>query len=150
MSIADNQKTLASNEFFALFSGDQLRLVAFGAETVTLSAEETLFEEGEAADCAYLLVEGTIEFVGGYKEETLEEAVPGDLIGMLALINPNQKRAADAMAREHCTLLRVPRTAIIKVLEEYPQTAARLHDYISDKVRTFTRALKPLQQSLEE
>lgn len=148
MSIANNERLLTGHPFFEVFNEDELRLVAFGAESIHLKTGSVLFRLDEEADCAFLVVEGHIELLTGDGHKLAETLEPGDLVGMLALINKGQRRAATAIAAEPCYLLSIPRSVIYKVFEEYPEAASRIFDLIAARVQAFTRDLGPLQSEL--
>ena len=148
MSIANNERLLTGRPFFEVFNEEELRLVAFGTESVHLKAGGVLFRVDEEADCAFLVIEGQVELLTDDSHRLAETLGPGDLVGMLALINKDQRRAATAIAAEPCYLLRIPRSVISKVLEEYPEAASRIFDLIAARVKAFTRDLGPLQSEL--
>ena len=75
MSLDQDARLLKSVPLFSAFDPDQLRLVAFGAETIDLEEGAVLFEEGETADCGYLLLSGELVFVSretGHEPEARE------------------------------------------------------------------------------
>ena len=148
MSIASNERLLTGHPFFDVFSEDELRLVAFGAESIHLTTGSVLFRLDEEADCAFLVIEGQIELLTGDGDRLAETLGPGDLVGMLALINKGQRRAATAIAAEPCYLLSIPRSVMYKVFEEYPEAAGRIFDLIAERVQAFTRDLGPLHGEL--
>ena len=78
MALDDDVRILSGVRLFEGFSSDQLRLLAFGAETLHLSAGRDLYNEGAAADSAFVVVSGSI---GLYRErdgERVEREEPNE------------------------------------------------------------------------
>lgn len=127
MALDDDIRILSGVAFFDGFTSDQLRLIAFGAERIALPEGELLFLEGEAADCAYILLDGQIElFTADGARRSKGRARPGAMLGELALI-AGAARPASAEAATDSRLLRISRKDFRRVLEEYPDLAAALH-----------------------
>ena len=85
----------------------------------------SLFGEGEDADCAYVVQEGSFDLVAEKGAIPPSVAGPGALIGETALFT-DAKRTTGAVAREPSTVVRIPRQLFLKMLEGYPD-AARAH-----------------------
>ncbi|WMT86969.1 cyclic nucleotide-binding domain-containing protein [Pelagibacterium sp. 26DY04] len=110
-------------DIFASFSDDQLRLLAFVAEDVSLRAGDTLYSAGEAADGAYVLVSGALEAShpetqGGGRFRIEPVALVGELGLMLT-----RPRAATIKAMRTSTALFVPREPFLKLLRNHPELA---------------------------
>lgn len=145
MALDDDIRILSGVAFFDGFTTDQLRLIAFGAERLRLAAEETLFREGEPADCAFVVLDGSIELFtaeGGGKR-LAGWARAGAMLGELALI-AGTRRPTSAEAASDSRLLRVARKDFRRVLEEYPDLAAALHRRMADEFRTMVERIERL------
>ncbi|MEM9205039.1 MAG: cyclic nucleotide-binding domain-containing protein [Pseudomonadota bacterium] len=149
MSVERNTMLLARLPLFQVFNEQQLRLIAFGAETITLKSNELLFRLGEPADCAFLILDGAVEL----SVESDRGLVPQDvarsgvLMGGLALIN-SVDRPAQGVALVSTTLLRLRRSLIQRVFQEYPDSAARLHESMSNSLQAFMKDLQRAEQLL--
>ena len=77
---------------------DALRILAIGAESRYVHKGEVLFVAGEAADCGYVIQEGSFRLDGASKQAGEVIAGPGTLLGELALI-AETKRPATATAQ---------------------------------------------------
>lgn len=142
MALDDDIRILSGVAFFDGFTTDQLRLIAFGAERLNLAAGETLFREGEPADCAFVVLDGGIELfnVEAGPKRTAGWARPGAMLGELALI-AGTRRPTSAEAASDSRLLRVARKDFRRVLEEYPDLAAALHRRMADEFRTMVERI---------
>jgi CRP-like cAMP-binding protein len=136
MALDDDIRILSSVNLFQGFTQDQLRLLAFGAEGLKLSAGKDLFQEGAEADSAYVVVRGNVML---YRERddqrvTVDHAGPGIMLGELALIAETQ-RLTSARAESDTELIRLNRKLFRRILEEYPDLAMMLHDRVLDELQ---------------
>jgi CRP-like cAMP-binding protein len=111
-----------------------LRILAIGAESRFVAEGEVLFNAGDAAECGYVVQEGS--FVLKSDSKSLGEVIaePGTLLGELALV-AQTKRPATATARESSTVIRISRSLFLKMLEGYPEAAEILRDQILARTR---------------
>ena len=88
MALDDDIRALSRVELFAEFSQDQLRLLAFGAETLRFAPGRELYREGNLADSAYVIVDGAVDLyrdVNGV-HTVVGHAGKGSILGGFALI----------------------------------------------------------------
>ncbi|AEQ53305.1 Cyclic nucleotide-binding domain-containing protein [Pelagibacterium halotolerans] len=113
----------AELDIFSSFSDEQLRLLAFVCEEVSLAPGDILYSAGDAADGGYVLVSGALEAthspVEGSKRFRIE---PVALVGELGLML-TRPRGASLRAARTSTLLFVPRGAFLKLLRSHPELA---------------------------
>jgi CRP-like cAMP-binding protein len=150
MSLDDDINILSQASFFDGISAEQLRLLAFGADSETLFAGAELFLQDAQSDCGYVVVSGLIDLSvnSGGVEKILGSVEPGGLVGELALITDNQ-RATNAVARRDTKLLRIPRVLFMRMLDKYPETAYDLHQKIARSVRSTILQLEKIQVELD-
>jgi CRP-like cAMP-binding protein len=116
-----------------------LRILAIGAESRYVHDGEALFHFGDAADCGYVIQDGSFTLRSDRPDREEIVAGPGTLLGELALLTETA-RPATAIAREPSTVVRISRSLFLKMLEGYPEAAIKLREQIA------TRA----QQSMQE
>lgn len=135
MGLEQDIQVLGRVDLFSNLNNDQLRLLAFGAESVRLRAGRDLYRENAPADCAFVVVSGTVALWQDHSgsRQTVATADEGALLGELALITTG-KRLTGAVAETDCELLRLNRKLFRRMLEEYPETAVRLHARISENL----------------
>jgi CRP-like cAMP-binding protein len=127
MSIEDDIAFLERVPTLGLLGRDALRILAIGAESRYLHDGNVLFTQGEAADAGYVVQEGLLS-LGPVRGEAEPVTVgPGTLLGELALLTETT-RPVTATAVEPSTVIRIPRTLFLKMLEGYPEAAVRLRD----------------------
>ena len=107
MALDDDIRLIGSVGFFEGLTTEQLRLLAFGAESMRLSAGRELYREGATADGAFIIAAGEMDLttLKGNRLVTLKTLGPGAILSDVALIAPT-RRATGAMARTDCELLR--------------------------------------------
>ena len=124
MSIDDDVALLARVPTLHLLGGASLRMLAIGSEQRDVASNDTLFNQGDEADCGYVVQRGSFRI----NDETAEVvAGPGSLIGELALVVA-MRRPSTATALEYSTVIRIARSLFQRVLESDPAAARRLRD----------------------
>ncbi len=124
MSIDDDVALLARVPTLHLLGGASLRMLAIGSEQRDVASGDTLFTQGDEADCGYVVQRGSFRI----NDETAEvTAGPGSLIGELALVVA-MRRPSTATALEYSTVIRIARSLFQRVLGSDPAAARRLRD----------------------
>lgn len=132
MALDDDIGILAGVDIFGDLTRDQLRLLAFGSERLRITAGRELFPEGAAAECAFVVANGSVALFRDRDgtRAILSHAGRGAIIGELALI-AETRRSSGAVAETDCELIRLSRTLFRRMLDEYPEVAAALHRRLS-------------------
>jgi CRP-like cAMP-binding protein len=136
MALDDDIRILSAVRLFEGFTQEQLRLLAFGADTLRLSQDRRLYREDDGADTAYVVVSGSITL---FREQDGKRAMvgtagPGATLGELALI-ADTRRMTSAAAATDAVVMRLDRKMFRRILEEYPETAAALHRRILEDLQ---------------
>lgn len=147
MTIEDDIVFLERIAILRRLGGGALRSLAIAAENQTLQPGEVLFATGEPADGGFIIRQGSFTLKSERADEAEVIAGPGTLLGEAALL-ASTKRPATATAREHATVLRVPRATFLKILESYPDAAARLRDLIIARTDQWTREMENVRAAL--
>ncbi|MBN9232628.1 MULTISPECIES: cyclic nucleotide-binding domain-containing protein [Phyllobacteriaceae] len=145
MALDDDIRILSTVRLFEGFTAEQLRLLAFGAETTSLPAERKLYREDDEADSAYVVISGSIAL---YREAEgtriiIGTAGPGAILGELALI-ADTRRLTSASAAADSQVLRLNRKMFRRILEEYPDIAVHLHQRITDELQALIERIEAL------
>ncbi|WP_395449347.1 cyclic nucleotide-binding domain-containing protein [Aminobacter sp. UC22_36] len=145
MALDDDIRILSGVRLFEGFTQEQLRLLAFGAENVNLPADRKLYREDDEADSAYVVISGRIALyreVDGIRAE-VGTAGPGSMLGELALI-ADTRRLTSAAAAIDSEIIRLNRKMFHRILEEYPEAAARLHQHILEDLQDMLARIESL------
>jgi CRP-like cAMP-binding protein len=147
MSIEDDIRFFEQVSTLGLLGREPLRILAIGAESRYVHGGDVLFRTGESADAAYVVQEGSFRLASEQKGEAGVTVGPGALIGEMALLTET-KRPATATACEPSTVMRIPRALFLKMLEGYPDAAARLRDSLLARTEQATRDMRKLRGKL--
>lgn len=142
MALEDDIQILQLVPLFAGFGEDKIRLMAFGAERRHIESGQTLFRQGARADCAFVVMEGSIALSQTATDNSVQEkgtATRGALLSELALVSAVDRKLT-AIANEPTTVMRITRQLFHRVLEEYPEIGEIFRDRLS----------RQLNQTLDE
>ena len=133
MSIEDDIAFLERVPALQLLGRDALRILAIGSESRYIHEGTLLFGEGEDADSAYVVQEGSFDLVSQESGVAPTVVGPGALIGEPALISET-RRPVSAVAREPSSVVRISRQLFLKMLDGYPDAARRMRDALATRV----------------
>lgn len=141
MSLDADVRRLASTPLLGALDRGALRLIAFSGERLSLADGELLFRQGDAADAAYQVVAGAL--VLDIEGSTIPPFVAGPdaLVGEAALFAALE-RPSSARARGATQVMKIPRAIMRRVLEEFPEEAARLRAAMARALGDFGAALE--------
>ena len=89
------------------------RIVTDNQDRKVVPAGAVIFNEGDRADCAYIIEAGRVDVFTERNEtrKLLAERFPGEIFGEMAIIS-DRPRTATAIAGDRCELRIVPRAAL--------------------------------------
>ena len=150
MALDDEIRILSGVRLFEGFSQEQLRLLAFGAETMHLAADRKLYREDDEADSAYVVIKGTISLFREQGDQRIPvgTAEAGAMLGELALI-ADTRRLTSAAAATDAEILRLNRRMFHRILEEYPDLAITLRQRILEDLQALIRRIEEVAARFE-
>jgi CRP-like cAMP-binding protein len=138
MSIEDDIACLEAVPTFRLLGPHALRILAIGSESRTLEQGDVLFAVGDAADCGYVVQDGSLRLTQPARDQRHDPSAmvvgPGALLGELALII-DTTRPVTAAAAEPSSVMRISRHLFRKTLEGFPDAAQRLREHMAARAR---------------
>ncbi len=151
MGIEDDIAFLETIPGLNALGREALRIIAIGAESLYVHTGNVLFREGEPADAAFVVQSGS------FNAETARDAKAGGgdvvgagtLLGELALII-DTKRPVTLTALEPSSVLRIPRSLFLKMLEGYPQAALRMRDHIARRAEETEREIHAVRAMISD
>lgn len=151
MALDDDIQFLSTIGLFEAFSAQHLRLLAFGAERMVLRTGRELFHEGQSADCAYIVVSGSITLFheGKQGRVNLRSISTGTVLGEMALI-AQTSRLTGAVADTETEVIRLSRSIFHRILEEYPELAASLYLHISNNLNEMVEQIDKLSSRFSD
>ena len=149
MSIEDDIRFLERVPTLSLLGQQALRIIAIGAETRYVHTGDPLFRAGERADCAYVVQEGSFKVTPGTADPARPEMVvgPGRILDELAFL-VETTRLDSAHAQEPSTVIRIPRSLFLKMLDGFPDAAVRLREAMAARTERVSGELQRVAKAL--
>lgn len=101
-------------------------------DAITFQAGQVIFNQGDAGDVMYAVVEGDIDILLG--DKVIDSAVPGGIFGEMALIDASP-RSATARARTDCKLVPVDEKRFTFMVQQTPFFALQVMRIMSERLR---------------
>ena len=150
MTIEDDIAFFERVPTLGLMGRAALRILAIGAESRYVHSGEVLFNAGDEADCGFIVQEGSFSLAPRESDGGATITVGrGTLMGELALLTETT-RPVTATALEPSTVMRVPRSLFLKMLEGYPDAATRLRDMIASRTDQSARDIYNVRNTLDQ
>jgi CRP/FNR family cyclic AMP-dependent transcriptional regulator len=113
---------------------DTMRALASKGEVLDVEPGTLIFRSGEAGDCMFGLLTGTVELTwnDGRNHEILEA---GEVFGAGALVTQDHRRYGNARALTPCRLLVMNREKFLFAVQESPMFAIELLASIDQRLR---------------
>lgn len=152
MALNTDIDLLASVPALSLLGPEALRILAISAQAQEIKGGDTLYKEGESADCGFVVASGGFTL---QRERDRRDPVVvrrGALLGETALI-VSTAWSGSATAIETSNVLRIQRAVFLRVLEGEPEGAVRLRRYIAERLAVSINkidALRPRFESEED
>jgi CRP-like cAMP-binding protein len=147
MSIDDDIAFLERVPVLRRLGAPALRILAIGAENYSVQGGEVLFRAGDAADCAFVVQQGSFGLQPDLAGGSEIVAGQGALLGESALITES-RRTGTATAREDSLVLRISRAMFLKMLESYPEAAQRLRELMASRADKWAREMENVRAAL--
>jgi|SRR5262245_2227436 CRP-like cAMP-binding protein len=150
MTIEDDIAFFERVPTLSMLGRPALRILAIGAESRYVHSGEVLFSAGDPADSGFVVQEGAFDLQTNHADGSGSLVVGrGTLLGELALLTETV-RPATATAKEPSTVLRIPRTLFLKMLEGYPDAAKKLRDILATRADQSTREIYGVRSILDK
>jgi CRP-like cAMP-binding protein len=148
-SLEETVGVMEAIPFFAPFSAERLRLLAFGGETRRYEHGQDLFQAGSRSDGGFVILRGTVAFYSE-RDDSKPVLLAGTpcLIGQRALFTPTVY-SDTARAKGPVEVLLLRRNLFLRMVSEYPDLARSIHAMMADNLLSLTRALRPVSSDLK-
>jgi CRP-like cAMP-binding protein len=145
MQLDDTATILGRAEFFDICDADQRRLLAFASERKKFRPGSVIYASGDVPEGAHVLISGTIATTqdGGEGNPYLIHE-QGSLIGAMGLVVA-KPRPVTVKAIDSVETLFVPRTAFMKLANQYPALAARAAERIRAELLGYLGAVSSVR-----
>ena len=101
-------------------------------DLVSFSAGTVIFAEGLKGDHMYVVVEGEVRI--SLHDKALSTALPGEIVGEMALIN-SDIRSATATAITDCLLVPIDQSSFQSMLRHVPEFTLHVMNVMADRLQ---------------
>jgi CRP-like cAMP-binding protein len=127
MSIKEEVDILRNIPLFAKLEPAKLKLLAFTSERLSFAPGQPLFNQGDAGDAAYVIINGEADVLidtpaGKTRVAVLERNA---IVGEIAILC-DVPRTATVVARSPLTVLRIAKDTFFRLVTEFPQMAVEI------------------------
>ncbi len=142
MSLNRTVEAMREVPMFRNVDPKQLKMFAFMGETLTYRTGERIFEKGDEGDAAYIIIDGAVDVLVPTDQGEASVAVlkAKEIFGEMAVLC-DQRRSSAIAAKTELTTLRLDRSTILKLLQEFPDIALELIRVLAHRLEITTRDL---------
>jgi CRP-like cAMP-binding protein len=127
MSLDSEVELIRRLPMFAKIDLGMLKLLCFSSERLTFEPGQVLFNVGEPADAAYMLLDGNVELSRPTPTGNLVVGAlgPSEIVGEIAIF-ANLPRTATVTATTRVDALRIAKEQLISIVRANPDAALEL------------------------
>jgi CRP/FNR family cyclic AMP-dependent transcriptional regulator len=142
MSLATEFDLIRRVPVFSAIGPDKQKLLCFSSERLTFEPGQVMFREGDAADAAYVVIDGTVEITveapgGPLLVNTLGES---DVVGETAIFG-DVPRTATATAKTRLETLRVSKDLFLDLVRDNADAAMQINRILATRLANTTARL---------
>jgi CRP/FNR family cyclic AMP-dependent transcriptional regulator len=151
LNLAEETDLLRKIPMFAKMETSRLKLLAFASEMVSFQNGDVVFNSGDIADYAYVIMEGAVDVItetdkGPIVTVTLSQ---NQLIGELGLLN-NTPRIATLIASGNLLAMKITADMFFRILRENSEVALDVIRMLSDKLTRTHEQVEFLQRQANQ
>ncbi|HKS89703.1 MAG TPA: cyclic nucleotide-binding domain-containing protein [Stellaceae bacterium] len=128
---------------FAEIEPAKLKLLAFMSERVGYDAGMTLCRQGDAADAAYLIIEGEADIVleGPAGPITVATLGANDIVGEMGILSDGPRNAT-VRAKSRLVCLRIAKDPFMRMVREFPTMAVSIMRELAQRLDATNNQLR--------
>ena len=128
-----------------LFAGVEpakLKLLAFTSDRVSYNAGQTLFQQGDEGDAAYVILSGSADILvdSDGNQIKVAELEPNAIVGEIAILC-DVSRTATVKATAPLEALRIRKDHFLRLLREFPEMTIEIVRVLADRLSHTTAEL---------
>ena len=148
--LQDEVDLLRSIPMLSGLPANKLKLLAFASDRVAFSDGDVLFEQGDAADSAYIVISGEADVLVSSGESSPPSKVatlgPNSFVGDMAILC-DIPRTATVKAVSKLEALRIRQDHMMEMINETPSLAMSV---LKEQVQRLAKTTKDLSEAREE
>lgn len=142
MSLKQEFELLRRVPIFAEIEPARLKLLAFMSERVGFDPGKRLMQQGDAADAAYLIIEGHAEVILETPAGPVIVATLGanESVGEMGILG-NVPRNATVRAKDRVIALRISKEPFMRMVREFPSMAVSIMQELAQRLDSTNQQL---------
>ncbi len=142
MSIDKEVEILRQIPLFANIDPAKLKLMAFASERLTFQGGQTLFCQGDPADEAYIIVEGTADILVDTPSGpiTVATLAKNDIVGEIAILC-DVPRTATVTAMSELVTLKITKDLFFRMVTDFPEMGVEIMRVLAHRLEHTTAQL---------
>ena len=135
MTLDDELNILHKVPFFCHIGPTELKLLAFASDRIIFKAGQDLFQQGEEATSAYVILTGSADIVQTTDDTVVKlgEAQPHSIVGEIALLYDNPRDTTVTSTSTVETLL-ITTDTFQKLMENFPGAMADILSSLGEQM----------------
>jgi CRP-like cAMP-binding protein len=149
MILKDEVELLRRVPLFAGVEPSKLKLLAFTSDRMSFEAGQTLFEQGDPGDAAYVVLSGSAEVLVNRAGSQIKVAdlEKNAIVGEIAILC-DVPRTATVRAQDRLETLRISKDQFLRLLAEFPDMAIEIMRVLADRLGRTTAELSEARAQL--
>ncbi len=150
MSLHKDVELLRKIPLFAKVEPSRLKLLAFTSQRLTFNGGQSLFQQGDVGDSAYIIVEGTADVIVESPTGPITVARVGknDFVGEIAILC-DVPRTATVTATAKLTTLRISKELFFQLVCQFPEMSVEIMRELARRLEVTTRQLQDAVSKLK-
>jgi len=142
MSLEQEVELIRQFPIFSKIQPAMQKLLCFSAERLTYEAGQVMFNAGDAADAAFIIIEGTVEISVPTPSGPIivNNLSKNEILGEIAIFG-DVPRTATAKATSKLETLKISKDMFVKVIRENPDAAVELIKILAGRLANTTSQL---------
>ena len=142
MSLEQEVELIHQFPIFSKIQPAMQKLLCFSAERLTYDAGQVIFNAGDSADAAYVVIDGTVEISVPTPSGPIiiNTMTKNELLGEIAIVG-DVPRTATAKAVSKVETLKISKELFVKIIRENPDAAVELIRILAARLASTTSQL---------
>ncbi len=141
MSIEQEVEILRKIPLFANVEPAKLKLMCFASERITFKQGQSLFEQGDVGDSAYIIIEGSADVIVTTEGPmVVAQLGKNDIVGEIAIL-VDIPRTATVTATSELTTLKVTKDLFFRMVSDFPEMGVEIMRVLAQRLESTTAAL---------
>ncbi len=141
MSIEQEVEILRRIPLFANVESAKLKLMCFASERITYKSGQSLFEQGDVGDAAFIIIEGTADVIVTHEAPLVVAQVgKDDIVGEIAIL-VDIPRTATVTATSDLTTLKITKDLFFRMITDFPEMGVEIMRVLAQRLEQTTAQL---------